>query len=51
MWRTAHINLPVLEDLLDGEIEVYESDMQQFRSSGTGWFAQRYGSATPVTSR
>jgi tetratricopeptide (TPR) repeat protein len=51
MWRTAHINLPTLEGLLDGEIDVYESDMHQFLNSGNGWFAQKYGSAVPVTSR
>ena len=47
MWRSTHIDLPALESLLDGEIAVYESDMQQFRSSGTGWFASKYGTATP----
>jgi tetratricopeptide (TPR) repeat protein len=51
MWRVKHIDLPALESLLDGEIEVYESDMQQFRSSGTGWFAAKYGPGTPGTSR
>jgi uncharacterized protein HemY len=49
MWRSAHIDLPALESLLDGQIAVYESDMQQFRSSGTGWFASKYGSTTPVS--
>ncbi len=39
------------ERLLDGEIKVYESDMQQFRSSGTGWFAAKYGTGTAGTSR
>ena len=51
MWRSTHIDLPALERLFDSEIKVYESDMQQFRSSGKGWFAQKYGSTTPVTSR
>jgi tetratricopeptide (TPR) repeat protein len=51
IWRTARIDLPALERLLDGQIEVYESDIQQFRNSGNGWFAQKYGSTTPVTSR
>ncbi len=51
MWRTNRINLPALERLLDREIAIYESDMQQYRNSGTGWFAQKYGSTTPVTSR
>jgi uncharacterized protein HemY len=49
MWRSTHIDLPALESLLDGEIAVYESDMQQFRSSSTGWFASKYGSTTPST--
>ncbi len=43
MWRSKQIDLPALEYLLDGQITVFESDMQQFRSSGTGWFAARYG--------
>ena len=51
MWRGKQIDLRVLEGLLDGEIEVYESDMQQFRSSGTGWFAMKYGTTTPGSSR
>jgi tetratricopeptide (TPR) repeat protein len=51
VWRSRHIDLPALEGLLDGEIAVYESDMEQFRSSGTGWLAARYGTATPNTSR
>jgi tetratricopeptide (TPR) repeat protein len=51
VWRSAHIDLPALESVLDGQIAVYESDMQQFRSSGTGWFAEKYGPTTPSTSR
>jgi uncharacterized protein HemY len=51
MWRSTHIDLPALERFLDAEIAVFESDMQQYRNSGTGWFAQKYGSTTPVTSR
>ena len=47
MWRSAHIDLPALESLLDRQIETYENDMQQFRSSGTGWFALKYGTPTP----
>ena len=48
MWRTKNIDLPALQQLIDEEIYVYESDMEQFRKSGTGWFAAKYGSVTPV---
>jgi len=41
--RSAHIDLSALEELMDGEIAVFESDLQQFRSSGTGWLAMKYG--------
>jgi len=42
MWRTKKIDLASLENLLDDEIGTYESDMELFRRSGTGWFAQKY---------
>ena len=38
MWRTRQVDLHSLEGLLDEEIETYESDIAQARSSGTGWF-------------
>jgi len=41
MWRTRKVNLASLEGLLDDQIETYESDMEQFRRSGTGWFGQK----------
>ena len=47
LLRDEHLDLSSLERLLDQEIGVYESDMTQFRRSGTGWFAQRYGTPTP----
>ena len=47
MWRTKSIDLSALQQLIDDEIFVYESDMEQFRKSGTGWFAAKYGVVTP----
>jgi len=48
MWRTKNIDLSALQQLIDEEIWVYESDIEQFRRSGTGWFAAKYGVATPT---
>jgi tetratricopeptide (TPR) repeat protein len=47
MWRTKNVDLSALQQLLDEEIWVYESDMEQFRKSGTGWFAAKYGTTVP----
>jgi hypothetical protein len=48
MWRSNRVDLPALQQLLDEEIWVYESDIEQYRRSGTGWFAEKYGTATPI---
>ena len=48
MWLNRRVDLPALQRLLDEEIWVYESDIEQYRRSGTGWFAEKYGTATPV---
>jgi uncharacterized protein HemY len=48
MWRSNRIDLAALQQLLDEEIGIYESDLDQFRRTGTGWFALRYG-ATSAT--
>jgi tetratricopeptide (TPR) repeat protein len=48
MWRKGEVDLPALETMIDEQIRVYESDMEQYRSAGTGWFSQKYG--TPVVS-
>ncbi|MGD0230406.1 MAG: tetratricopeptide repeat protein [Syntrophorhabdales bacterium] len=47
MWRRREVDMVSLERFLDDEIRIYEADMDQFRRSGTGWFAQRYGTPTP----
>ena len=48
MWRTRQVDLRSLEGLLDDQINTYESDMEQFRRTGTGWFGQKLGpSANP----
>lgn len=44
MLRSGRVDLPALQRLLDEEITIYESDMEQYRRSGTGWFATRSGS-------
>ena len=49
MWRTKNIDPSALQQLIDEEIWVYESDIEQFRRSGTGWFAAKYGVTTPPT--
>ena len=43
MVRTGNVNLSLLEALLDEQLRTYESDMDQFLSSGTGWYGMRYG--------
>ena len=48
MWRTGRVDLAALQQLLDGEIAIYERDIEQFRRAGTGWFAMKYG-ATMAT--
>ena len=48
MWRTGRVDLAALQQLLDGEIGIYERDIEQFRRAGTGWFAMKYG-ATMAT--
>jgi len=49
MWRSSRIDLPALQQLIDEEISVYESDMDQYRTSGTGWFAAKYGQSVPIS--
>ena len=49
MARTGRVEMSLLERLLDEEIWMFESDIKQYRRSGTGWFASRYGTPTPVT--
>lgn len=46
MVRDNRIDLVALQNILDGQIRTYESDLEQFQRSGTGWFAQRYGTPT-----
>jgi tetratricopeptide (TPR) repeat protein len=48
VWQSGRVDIPALQQLLDEEIRVYESDIEQYRRSGTGWFAEKYGTATPV---
>ena len=43
MVRTENVNLPLLEALLDDQLRTYESDIEQFLSSGTGWYGMKYG--------
>lgn len=49
MVRDNRIDLVALQNILDGQIRTYESDLEQFQRSGTGWFAQRYGTPTAAT--
>ncbi|OPY60098.1 MAG: hypothetical protein A4E57_04556 [Syntrophorhabdaceae bacterium PtaU1.Bin034] len=42
MWNTGRVNLPLLELLLDEQIRTYEDDIEQFYSTGTGWYGDRY---------
>ena len=44
MVRTGNVNLSLLETLLDEQLRTYESDIDQFISSGTGWYGMKYGS-------
>ena len=41
--RTGQVDLVRLERLLDQDVRQYESDIAQFYSEGTGYFAERYG--------
>ncbi len=43
MLRTGRVDIVRLERLLDEDIRRYESDMAQYRSEGTGYFAEKYG--------
>jgi uncharacterized protein HemY len=43
MVRTGNVNLSLLEALLDEQLRTYESDIDQFLSSGTGWYGMKYG--------
>ena len=42
MWRKKQVDINSLEKLLDEGITTYENDIEQYRRSGTGWFAQKY---------
>ena len=44
MVRTGNVNLSLLEALLDEQLRTYEGDMDQFLSTGTGWYGMKYGS-------
>ena len=46
MVRQNRMDLVALEHILDGQIRTYESDLEQYQRSGTGWLAQRYGTPT-----
>jgi len=48
MSRTRHVNLPLLERLLDEQISTYENELEQFWGSGTGWYGQRIGNTGGV---
>lgn len=50
MWRGNGIDVSALQQLLDDEIWTYESDIDQFRRSGTGWFAAKNG-VQPISNR
>lgn len=42
MWKTGRVDLPLLERLLDEQINTYENDLWDFYNTGTGWYGQRY---------
>ncbi len=46
MWRSGRVDPMALQRLVDDEITIYESDMDQFRTSGNGWFAAKYGAGS-----
>ncbi len=48
MWRRKRIDLAALQQLLDEEIGIYESDIDQYRRSGSGWFTMKYGNPMPT---
>ncbi len=48
MWRGRHVDPPALESLLDGEISLYESDIQQFRSRARDGSPRSTGSQRPA---
>ncbi len=48
MARSGRVDLPSLEKLLDEQITTYESDLEQYWGTQTGWLGQRT-SATAAT--
>lgn len=42
MYREKHVDLPVLEKLIDEQVTLYESEIKQLHETGTGYLGNRY---------
>lgn len=42
MYREKHVDLPVLEKLIDEQVNLYESEIKQLHETGTGYLGNRY---------
>jgi tetratricopeptide (TPR) repeat protein len=42
MYLEKHVDLPVLEKLIDEQVNLYESEIRQLHETGTGYLGNRY---------
>jgi tetratricopeptide (TPR) repeat protein len=48
MVVSGSIDIPLLNKLIEDQVSWYENDIQQYWSTGTGWYADKWGSIPPI---
>jgi len=48
MWKRGKVDLPLLEVLLDDQIDTYENELEEYWSTGTGFYGNR-STANPTS--
>jgi hypothetical protein len=48
MVKSGDINMGWLEKLIEEQVAWYENDIEQYWSTGTGWYAAKWGGLAPV---
>jgi hypothetical protein len=48
MVQTGDIDMALLNKLIEEQVTWYESDVEQYWSTGTGWYADKWGGLAPI---
>lgn len=51
MVKTGDIDMPRLDKLIEEQATWYENDVEQYWSTGTGWYADKWGGIAPIPNR